>query len=108
MIHHIIPKHEWKKRFGALTGVNAPDNLVVLTLAQHMQVHELLYEINDCVYDKIAYLCLSGRMGHEEAQILATKAANSGNKYCQGKKNSLGFRHSSEFKEAQRQIHWHQ
>lgn len=29
--HHIIPRHEWKKRFGNLKGFNASDNVAWLT-----------------------------------------------------------------------------
>ena len=44
-IHHIIPKHEWKARFGDLEGFDALDNLVNLTTEQHSQAHALLYEM---------------------------------------------------------------
>lgn len=54
-IHHIIPKHEWLERFGSLNGVNAKDNTVNLTLAQHAQVHLFLYELNHSEHDLLAY-----------------------------------------------------
>jgi hypothetical protein len=59
-IHHIIPKHEWLKRFGSLNGVNATDNTVNLTLAQHAQVHLFLYEINNDVNDLLAHQACMG------------------------------------------------
>jgi len=53
--HHIIPRYEWKERFGNLKGVNAPDNTVILTMAQHAEVHLLLYELNANDLDLQAY-----------------------------------------------------
>jgi len=69
--HHIIPRHEWKVRFGNLQGFNAPDNVVYLTIDQHSQAHQLLYEINKNIFDKIASECLSGQINKTEAQELA-------------------------------------
>ena len=101
MIHHIIPKHEWKKRFGNLKGVNSIDNLIELTVQQHAQVHALLYEINGEEYDRIASITLSGLIGQEEAMKLTSSCTMMGNKHCLGKKNSLGYRHTEEFKRKQ-------
>lgn len=78
MIHHIIPKHEWKQRFGSLHGVNATDNLVNLTTEQHVQAHRFLYELNGSEFDKIAFLTLSGAVGGEDAHRLAVSFANKG------------------------------
>jgi len=39
--HHVIPRHEWKARFGNLEGVNAPENKVRLTREQHAHVIRL-------------------------------------------------------------------
>lgn len=64
--HHIIPKHEWLVRFGNLLGFNSEDNVVWLSLEQHIQAHQLLYELNNNEYDRIAYLGLSGNVGKEE------------------------------------------
>lgn len=68
--HHIIPRHEWKKRFGNLQGFNEPDNIVRLTLEQHIEVHKRYYEDpSDGIQkygDKLAYQFLSGRIGKEE------------------------------------------
>lgn len=69
--HHIIPKHEWVKRFGSLKGVNAPDNLVFLSIEQHAQAHQLLHEINADPFDLIAYQTLSGQISKPEALELA-------------------------------------
>ncbi len=84
MTHHVIPKHEWKQRFGSLRGLNAQDNLVNLTIEQHIQAHQLLYEINKNEYDRIAYLALSGQIGKEEANKMAVSLANKGKKYALG------------------------
>jgi len=65
MIHHIIPKHEWKKRFGDLKGANAPDNLVDLYLHQHIEVH-LRYGKEGSLNDQRAYRALSGQVGKRE------------------------------------------
>ena len=59
-VHHIIPKHEFRERFGTLKGVNAPDNTVNLTLAQHAEVHLLLYELNRNENDLIAHQAVLG------------------------------------------------
>lgn len=72
--HHIIPRHEWKARFGSLRGCNTPDNIVVLTTQQHAHVHFLLYELNKNPYDLIAYETISGRIGKDEATRRAWKA----------------------------------
>lgn len=66
MWHHIIPRHDWKRRFGNLKGLNASDNKIELTLEQHIQAHELLFEIDGHVEDLWAVRFLSGRMGKEE------------------------------------------
>jgi len=54
-IHHIIPRHEWKKRFGNLKGLGAPDNLIELTTEQHAEVHMHYYrEITHNHFDRLA------------------------------------------------------
>jgi len=58
--HHCIPKHEWLERFGNLKGVNAKDNICNLTVAQHSEVHLLLYELNHNEYDLIAHQACAG------------------------------------------------
>ncbi len=88
MLHHVIPKHEWKQRFVTLAGIDAPDNLVNLTAEQHTQAHQLLYEINKNEYDRIAFLTLSGQIGKEEAQRRAASVANTGKQYALGCKRS--------------------
>lgn len=82
--HHIIPKHEWKARFGNLKGINTSDNLVNLTTEQHAQVHEHYYtEITHLEGDRIASLFISRLIGKEEAirqTIVASNKARKGEK----------------------------
>lgn len=58
--HHIIPKHEWRKRFGNLIGFNCPENIVYLTYAQHIEVHKWLYETHGSIGDLKAFSLMSG------------------------------------------------
>lgn len=88
--HHVIPRHEWKARFGNVRGLNAQDNLVNLTTEQHAQVHRLLVELNGCQYDNIAALTISKQIGSEEAQRRAASFANT------GKKRALGVKRTAE------------
>lgn len=88
--HHIIPKHEWKERFGNLDGVNDPKNLVTLTLEQHAQVHLLLYEQFRRWEDFLAYQGLTKQIGKEEATLIAQiKGGAEGGTKSKGKKQSL-------------------
>jgi hypothetical protein len=75
--HHIIPKHEWKKRFGNLTGVNAKDNVVNLSLENHQQIHKR-YGEEGSEFDRIAGLTMLKQIGKEDARILAVRFALSG------------------------------
>jgi len=65
MWHHVIPRHEWRTRFGNLKGCNSKDNVVWLTLEQHIQVHDFLFELYGRLEDKWASGFLSGRIGKE-------------------------------------------
>lgn len=87
--HHVIPFHEWKKRINPKATrknreFNALDNVVWLTLEQHIQVHQILFEINKSEYDSIAAQLLSGLIDREEGSRLAAIVANVGNKYSVG------------------------
>jgi hypothetical protein len=87
--HHIIPRHQWKKKFGNLKGFNTTDNVVWLTLEQHAQAHHLLWELDGSEFDKIAWRTLSGLIGHEEARIQAVKFANTGLKRTDKQKKQI-------------------
>lgn len=75
-LHHVIPRHEWKKRFGSLEGCNSSDNLVVLTTEQHAQAHQILWDLNGSEYDRLAALRIGGAIGHDEAIRQAQSHSN--------------------------------
>jgi Mor family transcriptional regulator len=87
--HHIIPRHEWKKRFGNLQGFNANDNVVCLTWEQHAQAHRLLFELNNNPYDNIAAMALSRLCSFREATKMAQRLSGATRK---GTKLSLESR----------------
>jgi hypothetical protein len=69
--HHIIPLHEWRKRINSQANrkdkdFNAPDNVVWLSLNQHAQVHDWLFEQYGALSDKIAGMAILGNMTKEE------------------------------------------
>ena len=68
--HHIIPRH--------LGGTDDRSNLLKCNTALHAFLHKLLWEEKNNKYDYIAWKCLSGQISNEEANILATKVANTG------------------------------
>lgn len=82
--HHIIPRHEWRRRFGNLKGFNSSDNTVLLSLEQHIQAHQLLFELFGCEYDRVAYLAMSGQVTHEEASRIAGTVSNIGSTRLKG------------------------
>jgi hypothetical protein len=122
--HHVIPLHEWRRRINAKAtryneDFNATDNVVWLTLEQHAQSHQLLYELNGSGYDEMAYLGLSNKIGKEEIHQRIVSIANMGNQNALGhtctdewkreqsvrgigNKNALGSKRSHEHKEAAR------
>jgi hypothetical protein len=83
--HHVIPRHEWKVRFGNLRGFNAPDNIVNLTIDQHTQAHQLLFELNHSEYDLYAAQALSRQIGKEEVHRRVAAYVNIGNSNRLGK-----------------------
>lgn len=105
--HHIIPLHEWKRRINPKAtrrdlNFNAPDNYVWLTTEQHAQVHQLLFELYQNEFDRIAYQTISGQIGKEEATRLAGIVAHTGTKHS-AKTRALmslsrtGLKHPPEF-----------
>lgn len=93
--HHIIPKHEWKERFGSLDGVDSQDNICYLTLEQHIWAHKWLYEKYKRWEDKCAYLFLSGRMSKQElyrewGRVLGKN--NRGKKHTEAHREALSKR----------------
>lgn len=64
--HHIIPFYEWKMRINPDATrhdkeFNAPDNIIHLTIEQHAQVHQFLFELNGNWQDEFAWKFLSGQ-----------------------------------------------
>jgi len=69
--HHIIPKHAG--------GPDDSSNLVLLTIEEHAAAHRLLFEEHGRWQDRVAWLSLSGMMGHEERIREIMSNANRGN-----------------------------
>ena len=84
--HHIIPKHAG--------GTDSPDNLVRLTLEEHIEAHRKLYEEYGRWQDKSAYQALSGIIGNEE--VIRLTQVEGGRKA--GKLNK-GRNHTEEHKQ---------
>ncbi len=68
--HHVIPLH--------MDGPDEKSNLLKCNIACHAFLHKCLYEEHGNEYDRIAWLCLSGQITNAEANIMATKLANTG------------------------------
>jgi hypothetical protein len=118
--HHVIPLHEWRKRINSKATrydreFNAPDNVVWLTLEQHIECHKRLAE-DGSKWDRISYLRMTGQIGHEEATIQAIKLANIGRKQSieqrhkkseqmKGKRYGLGWNPPESFRIRQSEIH---
>ena len=50
--HHILPRH--------MGGDNSEENLVKVTMRQHILLHLLLWKAHNSIKDKMAYLIMSG------------------------------------------------
>lgn len=119
--HHIIPLHEWHRRIDPEAtrynkNFNTLDNVVWLTLEQHIQVHERMAE-DGSEFDRIATWMLLGLIGKEEASRLATVYSNKSrgcsesqrrkaSQYHKGKQYFLGRRNTPEqtLRQSQRQV----
>ena len=77
----MIPRHRG--------GTDEPSNLLKVNVKLHAFLHKLLWEESGEQYDFIAWKCLSGQITNEEANILATKAANTGRKLTEEQNTSL-------------------
>lgn len=76
--HHIIPKHEWKERFGTLDGVDAPDNLILLTIEQHIEAHKWLWENFGSKWDYVVWKSRSGVLSMSDAMKEMSLKPNKG------------------------------
>jgi hypothetical protein len=68
--HHKMPRHAG--------GDNSPDNIQLLTVAEHAEAHRILYEQYGRWQDRIAWLGLSGQISVAEATRLVQILANTG------------------------------
>lgn len=59
--HHIIPRH--------MGGTDDPSNLVELTIEEHAQAHERLYEEHGHDQDRVAALMLRGQISNYDAYM---------------------------------------
>lgn len=59
-------------------GTDDPSNLLRVNTALHAFLHKMLWEQHGSEFDKIAWKCLTGQITNEEANIEATKTANTG------------------------------
>ena len=104
--HHIIPKHEWKTRFGNLDGVNAIDNLVYLSLEDHAQIHKRMGE-EGSKNDELAYRRMCNSIGNEELHKKLCTLAKQTKEFSElkrkqsiGNQNARGSVRSEDFKKA--------
>lgn len=81
--HHIIPRHEWKKRFGNFEGFNSHDNIVFLTNEQHIEVHKRYWEDRQLLGDLRAWKLMEGK-NEELCKIQGSIVG----RMCRGKKLS--------------------
>jgi len=77
-MHHIVPKHHYKKHKLNKATLDLPENLVPVNYADHIKAHQLRYEVYGERGDKIAVMFLT--KNKEEAlkqrQILGGEASN--------------------------------
>jgi hypothetical protein len=90
-LHHIIPKHEWKKRFGNLCGVNAPDNVIYLTIEQHTEIHRRMGE-EGSKWDQIAASGLAKEIDNEEIIKLKQTIPNIGRRLSEKSRRQIAER----------------
>jgi len=71
--HHIIPKHEWKRRYGSLKaldetgrGINHPINIIHLTEQEHIDCHHMMWNSFSRIGDKLAYLGMTKQIDKKE------------------------------------------
>ena len=92
--HHIIPRHAG--------GTDHPDNLVRLTLEEHIEAHRKLYEEYGRWQDKSAYQGLSRMIGNDEIiRLTQSEGGKKGGKIV-GKMNK-GRKHTEEHKQKNRE-----
>lgn len=79
--HHIIPRHEG--------GTNAPSNLIEVSIEEHAEIHRKRFEELGHWQDELAWKCLSGQIGKEEAIRLAQSLGQKGKPKPQSVKDAV-------------------
>ena len=69
-------------------GTNEPDNLIEVTIEEHTLIHYNLWKLDGRWQDELAYRCLSGQVGKEEAIRIAASCSM---------KNRRGEKHYKEW-----------
>ncbi|MBT7082103.1 MAG: HNH endonuclease, partial [Chloroflexi bacterium] len=70
--HHIVPRHAG--------GTDEASNIVGCDIIEHAEHHKYRYDMLGEVQDYIAWKALTGQISGAQANIMATKAANTGKK----------------------------
>lgn len=108
MKHHIIPLHEWRKRFNPKATrynkeFNTTDNLVELTIEQHAEAHKILFEQFGNWEDMLAWKGLLGEICREDYMRENTsKFASMGGKALKGIPKTLKHKESLKISSRQR------
>lgn len=87
--HHIVARHEWKRRHGNLDGWDVPENRIKITIEEHAEAHRKLWEEHGHWEDKLAWQALSGQITGAELNFEICRMA--GLKQ-QGRKRSTATR----------------
>jgi hypothetical protein len=82
--HHIIPIHAG--------GTDEPSNIEFITTEEHAERHRILFESQGRWQDEIAWKCLSGQIGNDEAIRQAGIKANTGKKMSDEFKRNQSIR----------------
>lgn len=80
--HHIVPRHSG--------GTNSKDNLIKLSLKDHILAHKIRYEVYGNKYDLSAYNYMTGQLGKAKRDICSVNGAKSkGRKLTEEHKRKL-------------------
>ena len=79
--HHIVPLHAG--------GSDDASNIAMLTVEEHAEAHRLLYEQHGRWQDRIAWLGLSGIIGHEDAVRQVQAESRRGKRHSEETKKKM-------------------